>query len=79
MNRRGFLLSYYSAVTMLAPALRGADSSDPWSDSELIEPQELAAVITSQHPVPLVYCVAFPVLYRGSRLNSVKYRRLRPE
>jgi hypothetical protein len=64
MNRRGFLTSCSAAATALVPSMRGSDSPDPWSKTELMEPRELATLLNSQRGLPHIYCVAFPVLYR---------------
>jgi hypothetical protein len=69
ISRRGVLLSWCSATSMaLVPSARGEDSQDPWSKTELMEPLELATELKSHGAVPHVYCVAFPVLYRGKHI-----------
>ena len=35
-----------------------------------MEPQELAKVMSSGSAVPHIYCVAFPVLYRGKHISG---------
>ena len=74
MNRRGFLLASYSVVAVvLSPGLRAADTPDPWSKKELMEPPELATLLKNQHALPVIYCVAFPVLYRGKHIPHAKF------
>ena len=69
MSRRGFLLASCSAASIgLVTRARGDDSGDPWSKTELMEPRELATLLNSHGVVPHMYCVAFPVLYRGKHI-----------
>ena len=54
---------------LLIPSLgftRSFDSTpqDPWKPSELMEPQELAALLNKSKDGPRIISVAFPVLYR---------------
>ena len=72
-NRRGFLLASCSSATVLAPGLRSADTTDPWSKKELMEPQELATVFNSHGTPPHIFCVAFPVLYRGKHIPDAVF------
>ncbi len=64
-GRRSFIVASWSAaVTLVIPRARANDSADPWPKAELMEPSELAKMLTSGAALPHIYCVAFPVLYR---------------
>ena len=74
MNRRTFLSVSCSAASIaLARNAPGDDSQDPWSKTELMEPQELAALLNSHGAVPYIYCVAFPVLYHGKHIPGAVF------
>ena len=66
VSRRCFLLTCTAIVP--TPAAQADDSPDPWSKADLMEPRELAALLNSKAPAPHIYCVAFPVLYRGKHI-----------
>jgi thiosulfate/3-mercaptopyruvate sulfurtransferase len=42
-------------------------AGDPWQNSDLLEPVQLAQQIQSAKP-PVIICVAFPVLYRSKHI-----------
>lgn len=75
MDRRRFHLASASALAwLLAGPLRGeAASANPWKDSDLMEPRELAALLNSSKPRPQVICVAFPVLYRQRHIIHAEF------
>ena len=62
-------------VSLLSLALLAqtpANAPDPWKDSDLIEPQALAARITSSAPKPKILYVGFPILYRGAHISGAE-------
>jgi thiosulfate/3-mercaptopyruvate sulfurtransferase len=45
-----------------------ANAPDPWKDSDLIQPQALAARISGSTPKPKILYVGFPILYRSTHI-----------
>ena len=72
-------------VVALAAALGVAamgQGGEPWRADQVIEPEELARVLTSGHgQKPLVFYVGFPLLYAGGHIPGSRYvgPTLRPE
>ncbi len=52
------------AFTLLAVVCVAKDAIDPWKRAEVVEPSTLARDLKSANP-PIVFSVAFPVLYRS--------------
>ena len=57
----------FSAVLLLAGLCLCQNTSDPWPKTSLLEPAELAGLLTSSKP-PVVVSVAFPVLYHSRHI-----------
>ena len=73
-SRRGFVLTAWpAAAALLGSHARAANPADPWSKSELMEPSELAQILNSGGAAPRVYCVAFPVLFRGKHIAHATF------
>jgi hypothetical protein len=49
-----------------------ANAPDPWKDSDLIQPQALAARLTGSAPKPKILYVGFPILYRGAHVSGAE-------
>jgi hypothetical protein len=49
-----------------------ANAPDPWKDTDLIQPQALAARITGNTPKPKILYVGFPILYRGAHISGAQ-------
>jgi thiosulfate/3-mercaptopyruvate sulfurtransferase len=49
-----------------------ANAPDPWKDSDLIQPQALAARFTSSAPKPKILYVGFPILYRSTHISGAE-------
>lgn len=63
-----------AALAVLAAGLAGQVSTlDPWSQSELMEPEALAARLSSSPEAPNIICVAFPMLYRQNHILHARY------
>lgn len=75
MDRRGFHLASVSALAwLMAAQLRPeAPATNPWKDSDLMEPRELATRLNSNKPRPQIICVAFPVLYRQRHIIHAEF------
>lgn len=74
MTRKAFLAMLTSSAFL--PLLRAEDSpSVPWSKDELIEPADLAKVLTGpgNRPKPTIICVAFPFLYRQRHIVNARF------
>jgi thiosulfate/3-mercaptopyruvate sulfurtransferase len=70
-NRRTFLTATW--MTLFAPLLRADEpTSDPWPKDALIEPSELAKILTGSQKPPVIISVVFPVLYRQRRILHAK-------
>jgi hypothetical protein len=67
MNRRGFVTACAAAAGLATDVAR-ADTGDPWSRSELIEPAALDKELTSASQSLHIICVTFPVLYRQKHI-----------
>jgi len=52
---------------LLAAMCLSRGAGDPWQNSDLLEPAQLAQQIQSAKP-PAIICVAFPVLYRSKHI-----------
>jgi rhodanese-related sulfurtransferase len=61
MTRRTTLL-LFSTLLLLA------QDSDPWKNSDLMEPEALAARLKTAAEKPAILYVGFPVLYRGAHI-----------
>ena len=64
--------SLIASALLLAGVCLSQESSNPWRQSELIEPSALAKALESKTP-PYVICVAFPVLYHGKHIPNAIY------
>jgi len=64
---------------MLSPTVRAAaifaaalgfsqEVANPWPESAILEPADLARTLRSSEKKPAVICVAFPVLYRSKHI-----------
>lgn len=49
-----------------------ASAPDPWKNSDLIEPNALAARITGSAAKPKILYVGFPILYRGAHISGAE-------
>jgi thiosulfate/3-mercaptopyruvate sulfurtransferase len=49
-----------------------ANAPDPWKESDLIQPQALAARLTGSAPKPKILYVGFPILYRGAHISGAE-------
>src|SRR5271166_5817039 len=62
-------LTFPSFAIMLILALVAFAQQDPWKDSDVIQPQALAARLTgASASKPVILYVGFPVLYRSSHI-----------
>jgi hypothetical protein len=61
---RRVLLAEALAVAVAGTARSQDRSADPWGPDTLIQPEELARILSADGPKPMVISVAFPVLYR---------------
>ena len=75
MNRRGFHFAAASALGwLITERLHSEDSpANPWKNSDLMEPRELAALLNSTRLRPQIICVAFPVLYRQRHIIHAEF------
>ena len=70
-NRRQ-ALSRMAQGLLVAGAVPAAFGADPWAESELIKPADLAKQMETGSAPPII-CVAFPVLYRQRHIRGAKY------
>ncbi len=69
MQRRRFLAHAVTGFVSLAPLMRGqAASKDPWPETDLMKPEELAKKLASSAAKSPVVFVGFPVLYRAAHI-----------
>lgn len=74
MNRRSFYTLAVSALGLAASPLRSENPpANPWADSDLMQPADLADRLNSTKPRPHLICVAFPVLYRQRHIIHAEY------
>src|SRR5271167_1905624 len=58
-------------ITAFMALIAFAEPVDPWNNSDLIQPEALAARLTdSTAPKPPIIYVGFPVLYRSSHIPN---------
>lgn len=70
MPRTAFVPVGLISITLLAQT--PANPPDPWKDSDLIQPQALAARITGNAPKPKILYVGFPILYHGAHISGAE-------
>jgi thiosulfate/3-mercaptopyruvate sulfurtransferase len=75
VNRRRFHLLCVSAFGSLLtlPARCENPPANPWADSDLMQPADLARLLNSNDSRPRIICVAFPVLYRQRHIIHAEY------
>src|SRR6266550_2435392 len=79
-------MRYADPVTlrMLSPTVRAAaifaaalgfsqEVANPWPESAILEPADLAKTLRSSEKKPAVICVAFPVLYRNKHIAGAVF------
>src|SRR6516165_3665703 len=49
------------------------EAGNPWPQSAILEPADLAKTLHSSDKKPTVICVAFPVLYRNKHIAQAIY------
>src|SRR5579884_2410690 len=59
------------AITLAVFAV--AQQADPWTKSDLVEPEALAARLSGSSSKPTVIFVGFPVLYRSSHIPGAVF------
>jgi 3-mercaptopyruvate sulfurtransferase SseA len=72
MTNRREVLSHLAQGLIAAGLPRVAFGADPWIESELVKPADLAKQIDAKTAAPII-CVAFPVLYRQRHIRGAKY------
>jgi hypothetical protein len=71
--------SFPAAIAGLIPAfasfraLAYVPASDPWPESDLMQPADLAKTLNTSGPKPTILCVAFPVLYRQRHIIHAEF------
>ena len=59
----------WRAALFIVPAiLLLAQDANPWKDSDLIQPETLAATLKGSGQKPAILYVGFPVLYKGAHI-----------
>jgi hypothetical protein len=61
------------AALIFLPALLICQQSDPWSKSDLLEPEALAKTLSGGGKTPVVLCVAFPTLYNARHITKAVF------
>ena len=72
MTNRREALSRMAGGLLAAGFVPAAFGADPWTESELVKPAELAKQIDAGTAPPVI-CVAFPALYRQRHIRGAKY------
>jgi thiosulfate/3-mercaptopyruvate sulfurtransferase len=68
MRRRDFL--HIATASLFLAAAASAQTEDPWTPEELVEPAQLAKELaTNASDIHLLY-VGFPILYRGAHITG---------
>jgi hypothetical protein len=62
----------YLLLALVAGLCLCQDAANPWTQSEVLEPAALAALI-KDGKAPTVICVAFPVLYKLKHISHASY------
>lgn len=79
-------MRYANPVTLrtLSPIVRAAaifaaalgfsqEVANPWPESAILQPADLARTLRSSEKKPVVICVAFPVLYRSKHIAGAVF------
>jgi thiosulfate/3-mercaptopyruvate sulfurtransferase len=72
MTNRREMLSRIALRFLAAGLTPAAFGAEPWKNSDLIEPADLARQIEAE-AAPTIICVTFPFLYRQRHIRSAKY------
>ena len=72
MTNRREALSCMVGGFLASGFARAGFGADPWTESELVKPAELAKQIEAGTAPPVI-CVAFPLLYRQRHIRGAKY------
>jgi thiosulfate/3-mercaptopyruvate sulfurtransferase len=70
MTSRARWTTIRAAVLLAAVLAFSQEVANPWPESALLEPGDLAKTLSSAGKKPAVICVAFPVLYRTRHITG---------
>jgi thiosulfate/3-mercaptopyruvate sulfurtransferase len=73
MTKRAVRVAARAAILFAAVLGFSQVVSNPWPESDLLEPADLAKTLRSSGAKPAVICVAFPVLYRSKHITEAVY------
>jgi hypothetical protein len=62
----------FLSIALVATLCLCQDASNPWTNSEVLQPATLATLIKGSKP-PTVICVAFPVLYHLKHISHADF------
>jgi thiosulfate/3-mercaptopyruvate sulfurtransferase len=62
-----------ATALLLVMAAAGQSGADPWSESDLLQPADLAARLASQSPKPKIFYVGFGILYRSKHIPGAAF------
>jgi thiosulfate/3-mercaptopyruvate sulfurtransferase len=66
MRHRSILTAGFLSLALFAQT--PANAPEPWKDSDLMPPAELAARLSGSSPKPKILYVGFPILYRSTHI-----------
>jgi rhodanese-related sulfurtransferase len=73
LSRRSFAGSLLSFASFDRLRAAGEAPADPWSAQQLIQPEQLAALLGDARKRPVVISVVFPVLFRQKHIKGAQF------
>lgn len=73
MTSRALEVPVRAAVLFAAALGFSQEVANPWPESAIVQPADLAKTLQSSGKKPAVICVAFPVLYRSKHITGAVF------
>jgi hypothetical protein len=73
MTSRALRIPVRAAVLLAAVLGFSQEVANPWPESAIVEPGDLAKTLRAPAKKPAVICVAFPVLYRSKHITEAVF------
>ena len=73
MTSRALVVTGRAAVLLAAVLAFSQVPANPWPESAILNPGDLAKALRSDARKPAVICVAFPVLYRSKHITGAVF------
>ena len=73
MTSRAYRATVRAGILLAAVLGFSQEVANPWPESAIVSPSDLAKTLTSDATKPAVICVAFPVLYRSKHIAGAVF------